>query len=176
MENPVIKTLLTRKSVRVFSDKEISDKDIHTILEAAMSGPTCVNSRAWSFIVVTDPEILGKMADCNGRPANPLRGAKLGILVCGDLQRAFAGAPDYWVVDGAIAAQNITIAAEALGLGSVWLGTWPQMNRVEAQRELFGLPEHIIPHSIIAIGYPADESEKPVREHYEEDRVHFGKW
>ena len=176
MENSVIHTLLTRKSVRVFADKEISANDIHTILEAGMSGPSCVNARDWSFIVVTDPDTLNKMADCNGRPANPLRGAKLGILICGDLQRAFSGAPDYWVIDGAIAAQNMTIAAEALGIGSVWLGTWPQMNRVDAQRELFGLPEHIVPHSIIAFGYPADDGERQVRKHYEEDRVHFGKW
>lgn len=121
-----IQNIMSRISVRQYSDREISDEALRTILEAGMSGPSCVNARDWSFIVVRDPETLNKMADANGRPAQPLRSAKVGILVCGDLERAFQGAPDYWVVDGSIAAQNMILAANALGIGSVWLGTWPQ--------------------------------------------------
>lgn len=108
-------------------------------------------------------ETPGKMADANERPADPLRGAALGILVCGDLSRVFPPAPDYWGIDGAIAAQNMILAAAEMDIGSVWLGTWPQMERVEAQRKLFLLPENQIPHSLIAFGYPREE----VRVHYE---------
>lgn len=140
-----------------------------------MSGPSCVNARDWSFLVVRNPQTLEKMAQANGRPAQPLRGAKVGILVCGDLSRAFSGAPDYWVVDGAIAAQNMVLAASALGIGSVWLGTWPQLDRVERQRQLFGLPETQMPHSILALGYPAEPPRRPKRT-YEADRVHYEQW
>lgn len=170
-----IQAIMTRVSTRQYSDQDISDQDLQTILEAGMSGPSCVNARDWSFIVVRDSETLNKMADANGRPAEPLRSAKLGILICGDLERAFHGAPDYWVVDGSIAAQNMILAATALGIGSVWLGTWPQMNRVEKQAALFGLPETQVPHSIIAFGYPAEPStqEKLI---FEPDRVHYEKW
>lgn len=170
-----IQNILSRVSVRQYSDREISDTDLRTILEAGMSGPSCVNARDWSFIVVRDPEILNKMADANGRPAEPLRNAKLGILVCGDLERAFKGAPDYWVIDGSIAAQNMILAANALGIGSVWLGTWPQMDRVKKQAELFSLPETQVPHSIIAFGYPAIASDKE-KLIFEADRVHYEKW
>lgn len=170
-----IQTILNRISTRQYSDREISDLDLQTILEAGMSGPSCVNARDWSFIVVRDSDTLNKMADANGRPAQPLRSAKLGILICGDLERAFSGAPDYWVVDGSIAAQNMILAASALGIGSVWLGTWPQMDRVEKQAELFGLPETQIPHSIIAFGYPAEPSTKE-KLIFEPDRVHYEKW
>ena len=149
-----IQNIMSRISVRQYSDKEISEDALQTILEAGMSGPSCVNARDWSFIVVRNPEMLNKMADANGRPAEPLRTAKLGILVCGDLDRAFKGALDYWVVDGSIATQNMILAANALGIGSVWLGTWPQMDRVRAQSALFDLPETQVPHSIIAFGYP----------------------
>ena len=144
--------ILTRRSCREFTDKPIKSETLHQLLEAAMSGPSCVNARDWSFVVVTDSEKLAQMADANGRPAEPLRKAAAGILVCGDLDRAFRFAKDYWVIDGAIAAQNICLAAQELGLGAVWLGTWPQMDRVEAQQKLFGLPETIVPHSIIALG------------------------
>ena len=176
-ENVVLKTILSRRSTRTFVDRPVDAETIRTLLKAGMSGPTCVNARDWSFIAVTDPETLNKMADANGRPAEPLRKAALGVLICGDLDRAFPRAKDYWVIDAAIAGQNITLAAEALGLGSVWLGTWPQMERVEAQRRLFDLPEHIVPHSILAIGFPAAaDAERPIRPDWEEDRVHLEKW
>ena len=170
-----IQNIKSRISVRQFSQKDISQEDLQTILEAGMAGPSCVNSRDWSFIVVRDKEMLNKMADANGRPAQPLRGAQVGILVCGDLERAFQGAPDYWVVDGSIAAQNMILAANALGIGSVWLGTWPQMDRVKAQSALFGLPETQVPHSIIAFGYPLEDSCKE-KLLWEEDRVHYETW
>ena len=89
-----------------------------------------------------------------------------------------------------------------MGVGSVWLGTYPQMERVNRQRELFGLPETVIPHSIIAFGYPDAEGENsprsmpqgmerpegaapnmppPPREpmkkgEYEESRIHLDRW
>lgn len=173
-----IDTIMTRKSVRRFSDRRIGEEELRTILKAGMSGPSCTNARDWSFIVVRDRETLAKMAEANGRPAEPLKRADVGILVCGDLERAFPPAPEYWVIDGAIAAQNMTLAAHALGIGSVWLGTWPQMDRVQRQAELFGLPESAVPHSILALGYPAEE-ERPgprPKPEWEEDRVHFEKW
>ena len=170
-----IQAIKTRISTRQFTDQPISDETIHAILEAGMSGPTAVNARPWSFIVVRDKDMLNKMADSNGRAAEPLRGAALGVLVCGDMERAFKGAPDYWVVDGSIACQNMILAAHAMGIGSVWLGTWPQENKVAAQKALFNLPEHIVPHSIIAFGYPAQESTKE-KLLYEANRIHFEKW
>ena len=168
--------ILTRRSCREFTAQPIENEKLHQLLEAAMSGPSCVNAQDWSFVVVTDPEKLAQMADANGRPAEPLRHAAAGILVCGDLDRAFRPAKDYWVIDGAIAAQNLCLAAQELGLGAVWLGTWPQMNRVEAQKKLFALPESIVPHSIIALGYPEADLTAPRECRYENDRVHFNQW
>ena len=168
--------ILTRRSTRQFTSQPIEHEKLHQILEAAMSGPSCVNARDWSFLVVTDPELLQKMADANGAPARPLKTAAAGILICGDLERAFPRAKDYWIIDGAIAAQNISLCAQALGLGSVWLGTWPQMDRVENQRALFRLPETVIPHSIIALGYPAEDITAKRESRYEESRVHWNQW
>ncbi len=168
--------IFTRRSTRKFTDQPISKEDLHTILEAAMSGPCCVNAREWSFLVVTDKEQLRKMAEANGPAAAPLKTAAAGILVCGDLERAFPPAKDYWVIDGAIAAQNICLSAQELGIGSVWLGTWPQMERVERQTALFGLPDTVIPHSVIALGYPEGEIAGERDSRYEENRVHWEKW
>ncbi len=168
--------IFTRRSVRKFDGRAIDEKTLHTLLAAAMSGPCCVNARDWSFIVVTDRGTLGKMADANGRPAEPLRTAAAGILICGDTARSFPPAKDYWIIDGAIAGQNLCLAAHELGIGSVWLGTWPEMDRVANQRELFGLPETVIPHSVIALGYPTEDTAAERKDRYEEDKVHFEKW
>lgn len=199
-----IEAIMTRRSVRYYTDQPISDEVLETILRAGMAGPSCTNARDWSFLVTRDPAVLNRMADGNGGPAGPLRRAQLGILVLGDLERAFKPAPDYWIIDGAIAAQNMILAAHALGVGSVWLGTYPQMERVEQQRALFGLPDTVIPHSILAFGYPdlAEEAKphEPPKPHdapggpdgkpmmppppkgpmvkgaFEPERVHYDKW
>ncbi|MDD3114970.1 MAG: nitroreductase family protein [Anaerovibrio sp.] len=170
-----LKALATRKSVRSFTDEGICFEDIKRILTAGMSGPSCVNMRMWSFVVVRNKELLGKLAVANGIYAAPLRGAALGILVCGDLERIIPEEPDFWVVDASIAAQNMVLAAHDLGIGSVWLGCWPAEDRVQEVKELLKLPETIVPHTILALGYP----EKPnmtERDLYESDRVHFDEW
>ena len=168
--------LFTRRSTRQFTDRPIEPEKLHRILEAAMSGPCCVNARDWAFLVITDRERLYQMAEANGAPANPLKQAAAGILICGDLERSFPPAKDYWIVDGAIAGENICLCAHELGIASVWLGTWPQMERVQKQKELFCLPDTVIPHSIIALGYAEEEIEKPRESRYEEGRVHFERW
>lgn len=170
-----IEAIMGRRSVRRFTGEHITEEQLKVILGAATSGPSCVYAQDWEFIVVREKEVLNRMADCNGRPAEPARGCDVGILICGNLDRAFPPARDYWIIDGAIAGQNIVLAATALGLGSVWLGVYPEMDRVENQQKYFGLPESIVPHSLIALGYP-DESEprrpkKPVP-----DCIHYEKW
>jgi len=169
--------LFTRKSIRTFTDQPISEADMHTILEAGMSGPVCCNCRDWSFIVVTDKEKMNKMADINGRVAELLRKAAACVLVCGDLERAKPRYTDFWAIDASIAIQNMTLAAWDLGIGSCWLGTWPLTEKVNAQAKLFDLPPAIVPHSIIAFGYPDEQAAaQPVKPNWEEDRVHFEKW
>lgn len=167
--------IFSRRSVRKFKDEKLSEEAIHTILKAGMSGPTCVNARDWSFIVVDNLTLLKQMADANGKPAKLLEKAPLAILICGDTSKAFKMAKDYWIIDGAIAGQNMILAAQDLGIGSVWLGTYPQMERVQAQKELFNLPEDQVPHSIIAFGYPQEEKNES-RDLYDQTVIHYNKW
>ena len=169
--------IMKRTSVRKFKDQPVPDELIEKVLHAAQAGPSCADTRDWQFLVVKDKEMLAKMADANGRFASPLKDCAFGVMVLGDLDRAFPGGKEYWVVDGAIAGQNMMIAAVALGLGGVWLGTWPQMDRVERQRKLFGLPDNVEVHSLFAFGYPADEvkdyvSSKPL----EKEQIHYEQW
>lgn len=172
-----LEAIFTRASIRKFTEQSISEEDLRTILRAGMAGPSAVNARPYSFLVVRERQTLDQMAEINLPGGIHLKGAPLAILVAGDMSRTFEKAPEFWVIDCSIACQNMILAAHALGIGSVWLGTWPQEGKVEGQKELFHLPEGIVPHSIIAFGYPAkEEAEKTSRGFYEEDRVHLEKW
>lgn len=174
--NDLYNRIITRTSIRNYTDQSIDDNDIHMILEAGMSGPSCANTRDWQFIVIADPIKLRGMANANGKYAKPLLNAPLAVLVCGDLTNAYKEAQEYWIIDCAIACQNMVLCAHSLGIGSVWLGTWPQMERVSNQAKLFDLPNHIIPHSVISFGYPAEEDNKIAKEKYDSSLVHYEKW
>ena len=80
----------------------------------------------------------------------------------------------YWQLDGAVAAENILIAAHALGLGAVWTAIYPYPERIPAVQNLLNLPPQVIPLTIIPMGYPA---EKKMRENrFDASRVHYNGW
>lgn len=170
-----IETILSRKSVREFSDREISKEDIKTILTAGMSGPAALNMRSFEFIITQKPSVLKKISEANGPYSGALKKAKLGILVCGDIDKGYLGKDGYWVIDCAIAAQNLILAANALGIGSVWLGTYPEKAKYSALQKLFSLKSNVIPFATLAFGYPLDTT-REIRDLYEVEKVHIDKW
>ena len=103
--------------------------------------------------------------------AQMLKEAPVAILVCcySDLQSG-----EFGVQDCSAATQNILLAAHAKGLGAVWLGVYPAESLVMATKKLLNLPEHIIPISLISIGYPAEQ--KPRQDRCRADRVHYNQW
>ncbi|MBR0136828.1 MAG: nitroreductase family protein [Erysipelotrichaceae bacterium] len=171
-----VETILNRRSIRKFTDRKISEEDIRTILSCGMSGPSAVNARDWSFVVVDNKEEIKKWAEASGRAGRIIENSAMSILICADRNRSFKGAPDYCIINGSIAGQNMILAAAELGIGSVWLGIWPQQEKVETQTNYFHLPENIVPHSIIAFGYPDEDKSGLEHLDYEEDRVHRNKW
>lgn len=174
----VLHALMSRISTRTFTDEPISKEKLDILLSAAMAGPTAKNQRDWAFLVVENKKKLQQMAEANGKYAGPLKNAAMGIMICGDISRQTRSRDPYWIVDCAIAAQNIILAATELGIGSVWLGTYPNMERVRNQQQLFALPEEIIPHTIIALGYPDDEAIRKgsYKKLFEPQQVHYERW
>lgn len=166
-----LQAILTRRSIRKYTQQAVSDEVIENLLKAAMSAPSAHNQRPWQFIVIRDRDKLNEIP--NFHPySQMLKSAPLAILVCGDKKALTA--PDYWPQDCAAATQNILLAAHASGLGAVWLGVYPDNNRQEKLRKLFALPAHIAPFALISIGYPAEE--KPSVNRYDPDRVHYDQW
>ena len=163
--------IFKRRSIRKYTSEPVSEEQIEKILRAGMAAPSAGNQQPWHFIVIDDREILSEIPKCHPY-SKMLNEASCAIVVCGDvtLQR-FEG---YWVQDCSAATQNMLLMATELGLGSVWLGVYPREERVEALKTLLKIPEHVIPLSIISLGYPAEEKEPNNR--FDETRVHRNTW
>lgn len=150
----------TRRSVRTFTPDPVSEADLQTLLEAAMSAPSAGNSQPWAFLVITDPALLKQVSSVNPYAAMASK-APLSILVCGDL--AAEKYPGFWVQDCSAATQNLMLAARAIGLGSVWTGIHPLEDRIAKTRELFRLPETLTPLGLVVVGHPRSEQKEEKR-------------
>ena len=170
----VINTIMTRTSVRQYTDEPVSDAQIETLLRAAMAAPSAADVRPWSFVVVKERAMLDSIP-MHIREARPVGRSQVAITICGDMQRAFEGeSRNYWIEDTSAATENLLIAAHGMGLGAVWCGVYPQSDKVKYMRELLQLPEYIVPMGIVAIGHPA-ESPEP-KDKWDPERVHINVW
>lgn len=172
ISNSALENILTRTSVRDYTDTPVSEATIDTLVRAGMAAPTARNSQPWSFLVVNQRQLLDSLAQGNWKPAGKAQAA---IIVCGDMSRAIEGeGKNYWIQDCSAATENILLAAHAIGLGAVWCGCYPVAERVERVRVLFEMPDSIIPLSIVVLGYP--KGEQTPKDKYKPENIHFNKW
>jgi nitroreductase len=171
--NPELNCIFSRRSIRKYLDKAVPGEMLDDLLQAAMAAPSAVAKDPWHFIVVQDRETLNKIADIlpSGKM---LRQATAAFIVCGDINKANIQAESYLLQDLSAATENILIAANILELGTCWLGIHPRKDRLAGIRQLFELPDNIIPMCGIAIGWPAEKPEARTR--YRNERVHIEKW
>lgn len=166
-----LKAIHTRRSIRKYQDKPVPEELLRQILAAAMHAPSACNAQPWQFVLISDRELLAQIPRINPN-AHMAGRAPLAILVCGDL--SLEESAGYWVVDCAAAAQNLLLAAHALGLGAVWTGVYPRQQRIDGLRRLLDLPENVVPHSLIVLGYPAEQP--AAEDRYRAERVHHNRW
>jgi nitroreductase len=169
--------LYDRKSVRAFTDREITKDEKDAIIRAAMEAPTAGNQMLYTIIDVTDQAIKDRLAvTCDNQPF--IAKAKLVLIFfaeherwCGTYKAAGLeprkpGMGDILlaVADACIAAQNAVVAAEALGIGSCYIGDI--LEHCEIHREMFDLPKYAVPAAMLVFGYPTESAtkrEKPKR-------------
>ena len=157
--NEAIKNIMTRTSIRQYTDEPVSKADIETMLRAGMAAPTAVNAQPWHFVAITDKAKLKELAATNRR-GSMIEQAALAIVVCGNMDKAMQGKGQaYWIQDCSAATENILLAAHGLGFGAVWTGLYPMDDRVAAVSQVLHLPQTIIPLCTIVIGHPAENPE-----------------
>lgn len=174
MENEAYRNIVTRTSVRRFTDQKVDDDIKEALLRAAMSAPTGVNRQPWEFIVVDDPEILSQLAESLPY-AKMAAHAPMAIVACGNSDRFLSDEDStLWVQDLSAASENILLAAHALGLGGVWTCLYPHADRIEAASRILEIPQGIIPFSLIPVGYP--EKDHAPMDKWHPDRVHSNRF
>ncbi|MDO8803091.1 MAG: nitroreductase family protein [Elusimicrobiota bacterium] len=168
----MLRVINSRQSVRAWTEKKVAVSIIRRILEAGMNAPSAGNEQAWQFVVVTEKELLERIAAVH--PGGDYVGkAPCAILVCGDTRlEEYKG---MWVEDCSAAIENMLLAMHALKLGGVWTGIYPQADRIKSFTSLLKLPKSVVPLALVPFGYPAEPLKKrPSR--YKKTRVHFNSW
>lgn len=151
-----LQPIFSRKSVRDYTDEKISKETLELLVRAGMAAPTAKNRQPWAFIAITQKEILREIA--KGLPfGKMLENVSSAVVVCGDLSKTDENDLDRWKLDCAAASENILLAAEALNLGAVWVGVYPEQSRIDHLKSVLSLPYYIIPLNIIPVGVPAKE-------------------
>ncbi len=175
-QDVVMENIMTRSSVRSYTEQKIEDSKIETLLKAGMAAPTAGNKQPWEFVVVTDRETLD-IIPTFGISAKMIAGSQTAIVVCGDISKCMPGAmSEYWIQDCSAATENILLAAHAMGLGAVWCGAYPNndSDRVGKLKELLNLPESVYPLCVIVLGYP--DKEPTPKDKWAPEKVHYNKF
>ncbi|HET6351637.1 MAG TPA: nitroreductase family protein [Coriobacteriia bacterium] len=166
-----MQAMLTRRSIRRFTDAPVSDEVLEQVLRAAMAAPSAGNEQPWRFVIVREREALRRLSRTTPF-AKPLEGAAVGLVVCAD--KRVLRYPGFWSIDCSAAIENLLVAAHASGLGGVWIGVHPMKPFEMAVALAVKTPRHIRPMSLVALGHPAED--KPAAERYEPGFVHVERW
>lgn len=150
----IYQAIMTRRSVRRFTEESVSDEVCANLLKAAMQAPSAHNAQPWHFVVIDNHEIMKKINRFHPY-ASMLKHSPLAITVCGDL--TIEHSVEYLALNCAAATQNILLAAHGFDLGAVWLGIYPRIERMRELSKLLKLPESIVPISLIALGHPLEK-------------------
>jgi len=151
-----IECIATRRSIRRFLDIPVDQETIMTIIEAGTRAPSSGNVQDWKFIVVDNKELMKKIST-HSLGQECIHNAAFLIVACSDseqteLHYGLRGERLYTVQNCAAAAENMLLAAHALGVGGVWIGAFDE----EKIKEILNIPKDARPQSILAFGYPAE--------------------
>lgn len=163
--------IFDRTSIRKYKDIALKEEEIHRILEAGFSAPSARNAQPWHFIVVRNKVTLSDLSRMTPY-ASFLKDAAMGIVVCADTN--VNASLDYCQQDCAAATENMLVEAKSLGIGSCWLGVYPNEDRYLAINHYFQLPKGVYPLWMISFGYP-DEA-NVIKCKFDEGKIHYEKY
>lgn len=166
--NPILETIFARHSVRHFEDRAVSADTMMMLARAAMAAPSGLDIRPWQVILIDDTDLIDRLADSlpNAKMAKQVYNA---VVICGDTE-----ASHHWIVDCAVAGENLLLAAQSMGLGAVWTAVYPDPNRVRVVINELGIPDNMMPLVFIPVGYPTGE-DRP-KDKFDTTKIHHNKW
>lgn len=156
-------TVRARRSVRLFTEEAVQPEHLECILETSRLAPSAGNLQAYVIYAVTDPEVRNALAYA-AYDQHYVSAAPLVLVFCSDPERSATRYQDrgrqlYAVQDATIACAYAQLAATALGLASVWIGSFDE---ADVKRAITA-PEHLIPVALLPIGHPRENPERRER-------------
>ena len=166
--NETIQTQLNHRSIRAFKEQELTKEEVELLVDVARHTATSKFMQAYSIISITDPPLKAAFAAISKQPYVENNGHLFLFVVdyhrnvqltkAQDRPAKLQGTADYFIAgltDATIAAQNMVVAAESLGMGTVFLGSLH--NDAQQIIDLLGLPEYTFPAVGLAVGWPNQE-------------------
>lgn len=169
----IMQVIKARRSIRLYKDNKVPDKDLLELIEAGTWAPSGSNIQPWYFIIVTDDHVLEQVSAFSpGLLGNP----PAVIVACCDKQLAFEkggelGRGELCVMDLCMASQNIMLMAAEKGLGTCPIKSF----NGPALKKILKLPDHISPELVLSVGYPKNSPEAPLRK-ATTDVAYFNVW
>ena len=152
--------ILSRRSIRRYENKDISEEVLQQILETGRQAPSAANRQPIHFVIVKDHDILKNL--CDNLITRFVKYAPVAIVGCADVKSLLTGR--WAVVDATIAMQNMVIAAWTLGIGSWWIGACNE----EKVKELLKIPDKWKVVALVTLGYPAEQPKPRKKKSFEE--------
>ena len=173
----ILELMRTRRSVRKYINREISDDDIKKILSAALLAPSGHSKYPCEFIVVKNRETLKMLSKCRGaNVAKMLENAACAVVVIADKEKS-----DTFIEDSAVSMMNMELAATSLGIGNCWI----QVRAREADdgtpsenylREILKFPENFMCQAILSLGYPEKMPRQRELDKLKFEKIHHENW
>ena len=150
----VFDVIESRKSIRKYSTKDIENEKLNIILEAGRLAPSWQNNQCWRFVVVKDKDIIKQLALKSGFISKVnffIKDVPVVIVACANPKESgFMNGQHYYLVDTAIAFQQMMLTAWEMGIGSCWLGAFNE----EKVKQILDIPENIKVVALSPFGYP----------------------
>ena len=165
-----------RRSMRKFTDEELTQDEVVTLLKAALMAPTSKRSNCWQFVVVDDRELLKELSHCKEQSSQFIADAALAIVGMADPVSSVV-----WIEDASIASIYLQLQAEDMGLGSCWVQvreryTAAGMASDEFIHGLLDIPLQLQVVSVIAVGHKGMERKPFNEEHLQWEKIHINKY
>ncbi len=167
MKNEVINAIMSRRSVRAYTEQQISDSDLELIIQAGLYAPSSMNSQNWHFTVIQDQELLNEMSAKAKISGMGTGNEHIENMMSNPNLQLFYNAPTVIFVSGengtmspdvncAAAIENIILAAHSLGISSCWIGLSRYLFLGKYKDEYLkklAIPDNFQPGYAISLGY-----------------------
>jgi nitroreductase len=159
----IVKSIYERRSVRQFLDAPVDREVLLEVLRAASWAPSGLNNQPWRFAIVRKQGVKDQLAALT-RYSTVLRGAAVLVPVFLDQESCYDRVKDCQAVGACL--QNLLLAAQAYGLGAVWIGEI--LKNKDEVRSILGLPARLELMAVVALGHPAHRNQSSHRRPLEE--------